>query len=316
MERQQELLAMVMVGVLGLLVGAGCDKELKTASPSYTPYRFMKKAEYGSSQARLLQSVSPNNREKLQVCITEPSKQRVTFPGSGYRSIKPELDSTPVMFPNGIYKFRLSDSTGVKKGLCGAMLVGNVDQASALATFGLSKETKLFSNEMIQKAKEGILASYTIEFDNRPVIKYWLGNRVKMSTAGKPTIELDFSGISGIQKLSINGREKKSKAVVLTIYTTVERQIANPYSPGETRTVIEETPITYRVEIVLKDGRAYEGYLKDLRANAYTTFVRVVCAVPESLFKAADLGTVSKYEIHPAENPKSPVAVLMFGKKR
>jgi hypothetical protein len=202
-----------------------------------------------------------------------------------------------------LYPFTLERSGGAV--LSGAMYVTGVDDVVALATFGRSEETKLFDPEFIDKAKGGVLTHYTITFDGQPVIRYWLGNRTEPSAPGQPTVELDFSETDGVSSLKIDGKAAKGRVSVLDVYTSV---------PDPSTGALHRVPRTYRIEIRQTNGSRYVGYIRQLQATPFTTFVRVPCSIPSELFDAADQGTIAKFSVYPEGDKDHPVAEIIFGR--
>jgi len=269
-------------------------------TPVSKPYSFMQAD--GALAASWQGTIAPVPH-KLTAYLTSPAGYNIAFQGSVKASIDASQEK-PLLFSPGLYPFQLTQADNRTAELCGAMLVTDVNETVALATFGKTDSTKLFSPEMLNKARKGILTNYTIQMDQTRVIRYWLGNRTRPSAPGSPTIELDFSGTSDLSEIRVNGTRLKGALAVLNVYHLSYNLRTNTTTSSNA---------TYRLEMVRK-GQRYSGYIRDLRSNAYTTFVRLSCSLPDSLFTAADQGTVSKFTISPEEAQNMPVAEIIFGR--
>ena len=137
------------------------------------------------------------------------------------------------------------------------------------------------------------------------MLTYWLGNRTTLYAGGEPTVEVDFSGTPGIEKLWINGENVPGLVATLDVYNvTIDRN-----TKAVLRTLRE-----YMVEFRTAEHE-YKGYLRNLKDNEFTAFVRIPCAVPKDLLQAADHGTVSRFEILSEGEKKEPVAELVLSGK-
>ena len=305
----------VVILVVGMML-AGCTN---VVNPYPTPYKFIEEDAKLAGHWRRMPSGTSGSASKITVSITSPVGEEITFLGSGSRSIQAEGQDELLLGP-GLYPFTLTPGTGNGDAgsLCGAMLVVNVDEIVALATFGKSEETKLFSQEYVTKSRGGVLTSYTIMFDNKPVIYYWLGDRTKPAPPGRPTVELDFSGIENLSQVTIQGRRVRGATCVLDVYEYVyEDRVTYKYGYAQQITHVKTVAKTHKIEINLSDGRKYLGYVRNLKPSAYAAFLRVPCAIPTKLFEAADKGTIAKYSVvHSQGNRDTLIAEIVFGKNK
>ena len=151
------------------------------------------------------------NESKLSAIFTAPAGYKVKLNYNERVIGAYEL----YKFKNGLYPFTMYQDKKSKEKMSGAIAIVNVDEAIALATFGESEETKLFNPEMIEKAKAGILANGTIAFDDTTVMMYWIGNRKKQCLGQDRNLEVDFSKISNISELKINGKTDKDFVAIV-----------------------------------------------------------------------------------------------------
>ena len=287
---------LAMVAVLCLL-SAGCSSIVK---PTLVPYTFVSRdPELRRYVPQVYNPLAVKaNPHRVVAEVTAPAGHKISYHGSLSREIgrKSTLEFGP-----GVYPFVLRSRRSKRIDLCGAMMVVNVDETVALATFGRTQETKLFSPQFLSKAAQGVLTSYTITFDEQPVILYWLGNRTSQYAGGPPDVELDFSGIRGLTELRINGKRIDGFVTTVSVYG----------APANTGMAAPKAKHT--LEMTLTNGRKYKGYIKNLRDSAFTAFVRVPCVVPPTLFQAADGGTISRFTVVSEGDRKEDVAEIVFG---
>lgn len=264
-----------------------------------------------------------NGTETFSAMVRSPADNVICFAGNetGYAlPIKDETgEETPLKFVNGMYPFSLHDLTvddGQVQTLAdcgeigtpnyvGAMAFFAYEQDMEFATFGADYETALISEEIIDKVSDGILGSHTISYDDRPRIKYWVGNRSTLYSGGAPTVEVDFRN-ANIKKLKINGEEVANLQAELAIYE-------EPEDGGRTRKK------QYKLEFETYEGGKFGGYLKELIDNEYTAYMKIPCDIPEELFEAASKGTVSKFDVMSKSEESAEgtrIAQIVFGRRR
>ena len=284
----------------------GCDKVIEI-KPTTTPYTFI--ARDAQLRAAFGRSVmgDPAEGPKITAFITEPEGWEIRFATGKSLQVARGEASKEMRFAPGLYPFQLTAPGQSDSELCGAMMVIDVDETVALATFGKAEETRLFAQEFVRKSRTGVLTDYTISFDGKPVIMYWLGDRKSPSEPGNPTVEMDFSGTAGVKEIRINDRRVSDWMAVLDVF----KMGRDP----QTRQPVT-LPVSHKIEIELNDGRAYNGYIRNLRPNAFTTFVQLPCSIPQSLFEAADKGTIAKFSVFPEGQKETPVAEIVFGRAK
>ena len=285
---------------VSILLITGCS----TVTPSTVPMTFIKThPQYNTYYKNLYDPLRMNQQDYVNVVFRSPAKSIIKF-NSGKQVIV--RDSNPDVIPlrDGIYPFSLLKAADGTKILSGAFMVRNMDKEVALATLGKTDDTKMLNNDLVRTALKGQLASYTVSFDGKDVITYWLGNRKKSYTGGDPTVELDFSHIPGISMLKVGNRLREDKRAVVKIYAPEKK-----YDSRLQRMVSSqlEHPIEFTA-----DGKKYRGYVRKLRDNEFTAFVCIPCTIPESLLKAAAGGTVSKFTVmSTGDNPESVAEIII-----
>jgi len=205
-----------------------------------------------------------------------------------------QADNKPVALRAGVYPFRMRTLQGKQPIAVGALMVYNVDKTVALATLGKTPETQLFNPKLVEKARTGELATYTLKFDDTAILTYWLGNRRTLYAGGAPTVELDFAGTAGISRLRFGRQAAADFVAVLPVYApkTATRQ-------------------EHAFEMIC-DGRTYRGYVRNLQDNEFTAFVRIPCSIPLELLDAAANGTVSKFTVRSKGEDEEDVAEIVF----
>jgi len=225
-------------------------------------------------------------------------------------------EETALKFVSGMYPFELhglsKDSEGQVITDCydigrpkyvGAIAFFSYEQDMEFATFGADDETPLISNEIISKVTEGILGSHTISYDNKPRIKYWVGNRSSLYSGGSATAEVDFSN-ANLASLKINGEKISGKRAILDIYESYEND----------QGFVVQKKKQHKLEFTTKNGQTFGGYLKELQDNEYTAFMKIPCDIPAELFEAASKGTVSKFDVmSKSEQGSTRIAQIVFG---
>ena len=59
-------------------------------------------------------------------------------------------------------------------------------------------------------------------------------------------------------------------------------------------------------------GRKFRGYIRNLKDNEFTAFVRIPCTIPKSLLDAAAGGTVSKFTVKSTGDRPASVAEIVI----
>ena len=309
----------ILLTVLGAscILGAGCEVG-NTVSPVMTPYLFVT----GDRELSVYHSQvygSPlvaGNPNKVSAHFSAPRGSTICFEGSLQHQIG-AVEPANLMFGPGVYPFVLREGPSSPASLCGAMMVVNVDETVGLATFGKSAETKLFSDDLIAKARSGVLAKAVQKFDEKPVIYYWLGNRSQLPAPGNPSVELDFSGTQRLASVWVNGVQIPGHTATVAVRSVTYREVyaGGDLLFGSVKYVPQVKKRVHKLEIHLAGGVKYVGYIRNLEANAVTTFMRVPCRIPDSLFAAADRGTIAKYSVTAGEGAgKQSVAEIVFGR--
>lgn len=287
----------VFAGVAGASLLTGCF----SVRPATEAYTFVTDHPiYGQHQESVYNPLKMNATDSAKVVFTNPTGTSVKFRNGGTIQI---LDgSTPrvVELLSGVYPFQIAKSIDRTTMLSGAMMVYNMDRTTALATLGKTEETRLFNDELFRKATQGQLATYTISFDGKEIITYWLGNRRELDAGGMPTVELDFSETPGITQLKIGSAKPKDFVQTVPVYTVRKEDGIEQQYPAE-----------YSIQFAC-GNRQYHGYIRNLKDNEFTAFVRIPCAIPEKLLDAASRGTVSKFKVQSTGDRQEEVAEIVI----
>jgi len=224
----------------------------------------------------------------VNVAITFPTEGTLQFNGRGNRPLRLHADTEIIlsMVP-GVYPFQVFPAQGRRASLSGAMLVYNVDSTLALATLGKTEQTRIFNVELSEKAAQGILTTYTVHFDGKPVLTYFLGNRMSQFAGGDAIVELDFSANTDISQLRVNGENLTTFRPALPLFNVV-----TDAATGNVRLQPTEYSFT-----MISAGNAYRGIIRLNNANESTAFVGVNCRIPDDLLESARQGTVARYSI-------------------
>ena len=315
MKSKMVLLSFSLLSLV-LLNGCQSSKIMKLVTPSQQPYSFISELpEFGEQFAALYpyEGIRAENAVKLSAFIAEPKDYDVCF--SEHSSAWPlnNPGKKVLDFKTGVYPFYIFKNNAIEYecdkekaphgAFQGALVVYNLDETIELVTFGRSKETLLFSQELIDKVKTGMLTNYTISYDNTPRVSYWIGNRRDLFQGGASTVELDFSRNTMLEELRVNDEIQPSLSAVLPVYTmatTAEK-------------IVYRKPLQHKLFMRLKDGREFKGYIKNIKDNAYTAFMKIPCKIPEKLFDAAAKGTISKLDITAAGDASEEITQIVFG---
>lgn len=294
--RVRALCAMPAGALLLAFLGAGC----MSVEPAMTPYTFVRRdPQLAQYHDKVYNPDLMNKRDKARVLLTHPRGSVVKF--GAMTSVKiGGSDPQMLKLRAGVYPFQLLTESTKSFVASGAIMVYNIDRTIALATIGRTDETRLFNPDLVEKAKSGVLANYTVSFDGTDVITYWLGNRVSLYGGGDPTVELDFSQTPGITSLKIDGASVKNFITTLGVYSM--EKVGGVEMP-----VMREYP----VEMICR-GKKYQGYIRNLQDNQFTAFVRIPCTVSQKLLDAAAQGTVAKLTVQSTgENAESVAEIVL-----
>jgi hypothetical protein len=285
----------VTVLILSLLL-VGCT----TLKPCRQAYPFLSRhPEYRSCFNQVYHSSRRNNAEKIKLMFTHPEGDILDFGGAQH-----PIDSAadrPLALGEGMYPVRLLGRLTRQPHLCGALMVYNLNREIGLATLGLTDDTRLFKPELLEKAAGGTLITHTIKFDKTNVLTYWIGNRTDVYRGGVPTVQVDFSGTPGIREVRIDGRVLKGFVATLPVYAGGAR-----VGSGRRR--------EFKLELTCRD-RSYVGYLQKLADNEFTAFMRIPCAIEQSLLDAAAKGTVSQVSVLSRDEKRERVAEILVSTK-
>ena len=315
--------------LLAALVVFTVDSEARSRNITVTPaanhYSFLVENETFKDIVPELYTKTSQTRGEvplLNAIFTEPKDLKIKFHNGSEETIgamvKKRKEESPQFFAfrKGVYPFSIFENRKDGNLFSGAMVVFNTTPEISLATFGASDETKLFDPAMLEKAKNGVLANYSISFDDNEVIVYWLGNRKNLYPGGDPNVEMDFSATKDIKEVKIDGKKQKDpSSIVLNVFGKKERvrgydgRYMIDLLTGTYK--IKTEAAVYELEMMLSGGIKYQGYIKNLKDNAFTAFVRVPCEIPEDLFIAANKGTISKFTVTSGEEEEG-VAEIIF----
>ena len=312
---KQAIRFIVLAAMCAALAGCAASPGRRYNTPGY---RFLKDKPYASLRPDRLYVGYPQLSARgdcLAAFITVPAGELIEFSGPrGYMKPLPIQSDKPVYFRNDtLYPFRVLLADGETVDMTGAVMVVNVDESLSLASFGKSEDTKIFAPDLIDQVRNGVLGKGVLKFENRPVLFYWLGNRRKPLMPGAATIELDFSGIPGLAELRVKGRRVRSMTPELRVYQAYRR--LQKISEGRYRHVWAYKPTSYPFEMRLSDGERLRGYIKVLKANEMTTFLRIPCVIPPKLIEVAKQGSLAKYTVTTGKDEQA-VAQLIFSRAR
>ena len=304
-----------LAGIGILLFACSCttvtrDKKV-TVHPTRTPqYQFV--ADHSDLEDHryelYVQEPNPDDDIKVQLALTQPATGFLAFHGGRNKMIDLTAHREFILtMEPGVYPFELRDTQDPDSTTgSGAMFVYNVDNTLSLATLGRTRETTTLAREALGEAANGKMAYYTLNFDDKPVLSYYLGDRTDLFVGGKPTAQLDFSENRGISKLTIDGKEQDGYSVVLPVFTLREYRTASQQK--RQRRIAAE----YKFEMTC-GTTTYRGFLHLLEADEYTAFVKLDCTIPAKLLARAREGTVAKYTIQNAEGEE--MAKLFLSEK-
>lgn len=283
---------------------SGCASAPRRAHQRYT---FIEShATLKKHYSDVYSKIAPRMEQRANLVFTHPNNGFIRFGGQTQIDIGKKRQ-TSIPFAAGVYPFELARTADRKVMLTGALMVYNVDNSVGLATIGKTDDTMLFNQEMLRKAYNGNLSRYTIALDSKDIVTYWLGNRTSSYRGGSPTVELDFSAIPGISELRVNGRHIKQFLCTVPVFRTVQ-QMTETYPR---RRVSVNVGLEHRIEFTA-NGKRYKGFVRKLVDNEFTAFVRIPCAIPQSLLDAAAAGTISRFTIQSSGDSQENVAEIVI----
>jgi len=291
--------AAIMVSVAAVV---GCQTialstSAKRVSPSHTSkLPFLQSEAQYAPIAKEVYGYDSSSRDELSIVFTMPPQGEITFFGR-MRTTKviDPTDTQPVKFAEGVYPFQIKKTGKKTPYVSGAMAVYGLNKMISLSTIGLAEDTQMFNMDMVSKARSGILAEYTITFDGQDIVTYWMGNRRSLDLrGGTPTAELDFSKVPGISELKVG--QWVVRGYVTKVDTVKTRRVRERDAQG--RVIMKTANEPNSVEFTMTcDGKNFRGYIQNMVHSKFTTFMRIPCAIPQSLLDAASRGTVAKYTI-------------------
>jgi len=310
--------------LLVVMVLFGCNSSKVYVKKGSMPYSYMYDKQWNrerninlKSSYNSLFSNTSGKLKYLRACFTAPRGYTLKFYNNTEEKIgkKVNKELKTFYFTKGIYPFAIYkgstpgwfSNNGYSPFATGIIQINPLkDRGVELALFGLKKDTKLFNIKMLNETRKGHLTEYTITFDNKEVIKYWMGNRKTLYAGGAPNVEFNFSGNKNLKKIMINDEKIEHGFCVLDVYLTSKKTRAK---------YLINRPLSYEIKMVDSDGHKYKGFITDLKGTIYTAFVTVPCTIPPELFKAARNGTISKFTVYTQENDKKKTAVakIVFG---
>ena len=114
------------------------------------------------------------------------------------------------------------------------------------------------------------------------------------------TVELDFSETPGITQLKIGSGKPKDFVQTVPVFVVKKEDGIERQEPAE-----------YSIHFAC-GSRQYHGYIRNLKDNEFTAFVRIPCAIPEKLLDAASRGTVSKFKVQSTGDRQEEVAEIVI----
>ncbi len=316
-----------------VLFSTGCvvNKTVKVR-PSMEQYVFLNDIKPLDQHYKNFYDTNTGQEPRLAARISEPDGYTIKFHNNpaiiiGEPASRETLEPRTFLFQEGVYPFSMYKDKKDKDWYSGLLVVYNIDETIELATFGESEETRMLNMDMFWQAEKGVLANYTISFDDKEVIRYWLGNRDNLYPGGQPTVEVDFTSTPGLQKLKIDGQEVKSKKKVLKLDKYYVCSLCDEKSQkvsglgknckkggvGGHRPYLAVTHKNYPIEMTMANGKRFQGYIRNLATNIFTAFMSIPCEIPPKLFNDAATGTIAKLTVYSASDNKKEVAEIVFG---
>lgn len=294
----------------GAMFLSGCATGNYAVIPSDQPYAFIKNTpEYTNyfdqvySPANRQRKASSESDNMVNVLVSSPTNLKMEFYKNRYLLDPADQEVNTVRFRSGVYPFELKQGKDTWR--TGAMMFYNIDKTLGLAKLGLGNKV-ILDPRLVDQAGKGRLGKYTMKFDDKEVLTYWVGNRKQLFVGGTiSTVEVDFSWIPGISELLINGKPVEGFSRQLDVTSLVK----------DAQGRFQLVPVEYKIEFTVQ-GKTYRGYLQKLKDNEYTAFVKIPCTIPPELLLAADQGTVSRFSVVCGEgDSKEAVAEIVISRK-
>ncbi len=321
------------VSLCVVLSNSGCVVTKNVVvKPTMDHYVFLKEIKPISSYYNNLYRESSKNQPMLAARLTEPHGYTIKFHDNpeviiGQPASEETGEPRTFLFREGVYPFSLYFDKNEKDWFSGLLVVYNIDETIELATFGETEETRLFRQDMFKQAQNGVLGQYTISFDDKEVMSYWLGNRDSLYPGGQPTVEVDFSYTPELKSVTINGHTINSKKKVLYLdkyhvcrLCDEKRHNSQEFSKtckknnNRSHSIyVTVTHKNYPIKMETIDGNKFQGYIRNLVSNKFTAFMSIPCEIPSELFSHAARGTISKLTVQSPDNNKRDVAEIVFG---
>lgn len=317
---------------LAMLLGGCVGTKTVKMKPTMESYTFLQDVKPLKGHYQDLYRQDNDQSPLLSARFSEPHSYTVKFHNNNAEVIGAPVsnkipESKTFQFRKGVYPFSLYRDKESTTKYSGLLAVYDIDETIELATFGESEETRLLNRSMFEQAEKGVLASYTISFDNREVMTYWIGNRRELYPGGRPTVEVDFSDTTELRELKIGDRKIKNFRTVLNLDKMYICSLCNKVgekakdfkdkcpkaSNGKHRPKLKISHKNYPVEMVHNSGTTYQGYIRNMTSNIFTAFMSIPFDIPSNLFEDAARGTISKLTVYSAGDDKEEIAELVFG---
>lgn len=329
--KRQHIYLVTILCIISLSSGCVVNKTFKV-KPTVDHYVFLKDIKPIGNHYRQLYQVNSTELPRLAARLTEPHGYTIKFHGNpevviGEPASKETGEPRTFLFREGVYPFSLYRDKKDDNWYSGLLVVYDIDETLELATFGESEETRLFNLDIFRQARQGVMGQFSITFDNKEVMRYWLGDRDSLYPGGQPTVEVDFSHTPRLTDLTINGKEIEDKKQVLKLnkyylcsLCDEKRQEADDFgkdceesNSGRHKPYLTVTHKNYPIEMATTDGKRYQGYIRNLVTNVFTAFMSIPCEIPPELFDNAARGTISKLTVQSPGEEKQKVAEIVFG---
>ncbi len=332
-QRSQKQYVWILLSLFITLLTSGCVATKNVVvKPTTDHYVFLQEIKPISGHYKNLYKEPYENQPMLAARLTEPHGYTIKFHNNlEYIIGQPASEETgeprTFLFREGVYPFSLYFDKNEDDWFSGLMVVYNIDETIELATFGETDETRLFREDMFKSAEKGVLGQYTISFDDKEVISYWMGNRDSLYPGGQPTVEVDFSYTPELKNVVIDGYKVSSKKKVLHLdkyyvcrLCDEKRQHRQDFSTACNNNEKKKHSIyqtvthkNYPIEMETEEGQRFQGYIRNLVSNKFTAFMSIPCEIPSELFDHAARGTISKLTVQSPDDKKRDVAEIVFG---
>ncbi len=326
------VLAGTIMVMQALLIGGCVSTKTVTVQPTMDQYVFLQDIEPLDVHYQNLYATSSEKKPQLAARLSEPQGYKIKFHNNseiiiGEPASKESQEPRTFLFREGVYPFSLYTDVKSTDWYSGLLVVYDIDETIELAMFGENDETRLLNLEMFKQAQKGVLGQYTVTFDDRQVMRYWLGNRDSLYPGGQPSVEVDFSKTTKLAKLTIDGQEVKNFKKVLGlekyyVCRLCNEKAAHPNgfsskckksSSGNHSPQLVVSHKNYPLELETVDGKRFQGYILNLVTNVFTAFMSIPCEIPNELFDSAAQGTIAKLTVHSPGEQEQKVAEIVFG---